>query len=400
MRIGIFGGTFNPPHNGHVTMARAAVAQLGLERLLLVPDNVPPHKPLPDRVTAQQRYDMAALMAAPIGRVAEASDIELRRTGKSYTSDTLRALHEQYPDAELWLLMGSDMFLSLHTWHEPEVICELAYIAAFSRVEEDIRAAMARQKALLEGQYQAKVMLLDNPELIELSSTDVRTALATGQGSDLVPEAVWGYVQREHLYGTATDLKHLTVEELRPISMSYLKPKRMPHVLGTAEEAARLARCFGADEARARVAGLLHDCTKKLDMAEQLALCEQYGISLDPLEQKALKLLHAKTGAAIARHVYGVDNEVYEAILYHTTGRAGMSLMEKILYLADYIEPSREFANDPDVVRLRETVYDDLDRGLLLGLTMTIDEMEGMGNPVHHDTLDARDYLIEKGVTI
>ena len=400
MRIGIFGGTFNPPHNGHVTMARAAVAQLGLERLLLVPDNVPPHKPLPDRVTAQQRYDMAALMAAPIGRVAEASDIELRRTGKSYTSDTLRALHEQYPDAELWLLMGSDMFLSLHTWHEPEVICELAYIAAFSRVEEDIRAAMARQKALLEGQYQAKVMLLDNPELIELSSTDVRTALATGQGSDLVPEAVWGYVQREHLYGTATDLKHLTVEELRPIAMSYLKPKRMPHVLGTAEEAARLARCFGADEARARVAGLLHDCTKKLDMAEQLALCEQYGISLDPLEQKALKLLHAKTGAAIARHVYGVDNEVYEAILYHTTGRAGMSLMEKILYLADYIEPSREFANDPDVVRLRETVYDDLDRGLLLGLTMTIDEMEGMGNPVHHDTLDARDYLIEKGVTI
>ena len=400
MRIGIFGGTFNPPHNGHVTMARAAVAQLGLDRLLLVPDNVPPHKPLPDRVTARQRYDMAALMAAPIGPVAGASDIELRRTGKSYTSDTLRALHEQYPGAKLWLLMGSDMFLSLHTWHEPEVICRLAHIGAFSRVDEDIRAAMERQKALLEGQYQAKVMLLDNPELIELSSTDVRTALATGQGSDLVPEAVWGYVQREHLYGTATDLKHLTVEELRPIAMSYLKPKRMPHVLGTAEEAAKLARCFGADEARARVAGLLHDCTKKLDMAEQLALCEQYGISLDPLEQKALKLLHAKTGAAIARHVYGVDDEVYEAILYHTTGRAGMSLMEKILYLADYIEPSREFANDPDVVRLRETVYDDLDRGLLLGLTMTIDEMEGMGNPVHHDTLDARNDLIEKGVTL
>ena len=400
MRIGIFGGTFNPPHNGHVTMARAAAAQLGLDRLLLVPDNVPPHKPLPSGVTARQRYDMAALMAAPIGPVAGASDIELRRTGKSYTSDTLRALHEQYPDAELWLLMGSDMFLSLHTWHEPEVICELAHIAAFSRVEEDIRAAMARQKALLEEQYQANVMLLDNPELIELSSTDVRTALAAGQGSDLVPEAVWGYIQREHLYGTTADLKHLTVEALRPIAMSYLKPKRMPHVLGTAAEAAKLARRFGADETKARVAGLLHDCTKKLDMAEQLALCEQYGIRLDPLEQKALKLLHAKTGAAIARHVYGVDNEVYEAILYHTTGRAGMSLMEKILYLADYIEPSREFANDPDVVRLREAVYDDLDRGLLLGLTMTIDEMEGMGNPVHHETLDARDYLIEKGVTL
>ena len=400
MRIGIFGGTFNPPHNGHVTLARAAAKQLALDRLLIMPACVPPHKPLPDRVTPQQRYAMAELMAAPVGRCAQASDIELHRTGKSYTSDTLQTLHEQYPDAELWLLMGSDMFLSLHTWHEPEVICALAHIAAFSRVEEDIRAAMERQKQTLEQQYRAEVALLNNPQLIELSSTDVRAALAAGRGSELVPEAVWGYIRREHLYGTQADLKHLTVEELRPIAMSYLKPKRMPHVLGTAEEAARLARRYGADETQARVAGLLHDCTKKLDMAEQLALCGQYGIVLDPLEQKALKLLHAKTGAAIARHVYGVDDAVYQAILYHTTGRAGMSLLEKILYLADYIEPSREFANDPDVVRLRETVYEDLDRGLLLGLTMTIDEMVGMGNPVHHDTLDARDDLIEKGVTI
>ena len=400
MRIGIFGGTFNPPHNGHVTLARAAAEQLALDRLLIMPACVPPHKPLPDRVTPQQRYAMAALMAAPVGRCAQASDIELHRTGKSYTSDTLQTLHEQYPDAELWLLMGSDMFLSLHTWHEPEVICALAHIAAFSRVEEDIRAAMERQKQTLEQQYRAEVALLNNPQLIELSSTDVRAALAAGRGSELVPEAVWGYIRREHLYGTQADLKHLTVEELRPIAMSYLKPKRMPHVLGTAEEAARLARRYGADETQARVAGLLHDCTKKLDMAEQLALCGQYGIVLDPLEQKALKLLHAKTGAAIARHVYGVDDAVYQAILYHTTGRAGMSLLEKILYLADYIEPSREFANDPDVVRLRETVYEDLDRGLLLGLTMTIDEMVGLGNPVHHDTLDARDDLIEKGVTI
>ena len=108
--------------------------------------------------------------------------------------------------------------------------------------------------------------------------------------------------------------------------------------------------------------------------------------------------LPGKTGAAIARHVYGVDDEVYQAILYHTTGRANMTLLEKILYLADYIEPSREVANDPDVVRLRETVYEDLDRGLLLGLTMTIQEMEELGNPVNHLTRDARDYLLKRGI--
>ena len=391
----MFGGTFNPPHNGHVTMARAAVNQLGLDKLLIVPDCVPPHKPLPSGVTARQRYDMAALMAASVGRMAEASDIELHHTGKSYTSDTLRMLHQQYPDAELWLLMGSDMFLSLHTWHEPEVICELAHIAAFRRVEEDICAAMKQQKAQLERQYQARVALLDNPELIELSSTDVRAALAAGQGSDLVPEAVWGYVRREHLYGTNADLKHLTVDELRPIAMSYLKPKRMPHVLGTEQEAVRLVRRYGGDETQARIAALLHDCTKKLDMAQQLALCEKYGIMLDALEQKALKLLHSKTGAAIARDVFGVEDAVYDAILYHTTGKPDMTRLEKIIYLADYIEPTRDF---PGVDALRKTVYEDLDKGLLMGLTMTVQEMEEMGNPVHHLTRDARDYLLKRGI--
>ena len=398
MRIGIFGGTFNPPHNGHVTMARAAVTQLGLDKILIVPACVPPHKPLPSGVTAGQRYDMAALMAAPVGRCAEASDIELHRTGKSYTSDTLLQLQQEYPGAELWLLMGSDMFLSLHTWHEPETICRVARIAAFRRVEEDIRAAMEQQKQLLEQWYQAQVTLLENPELIELSSTDVRAALAEGRGSDLVPAAVWGYIQREHLYGTTTDLKHLTPDALRPIAMSYLKPKRMAHVLGTEGEAARLARRFGADETEARVAALLHDCTKKLDMAQQLALCRQYGLELDELEQQALKLLHSRTGAAIAREVFGVSDAVYGAIRFHTTGKPHMTPLEKILYLADYIEPSREFADEPAVVKLRQTVYEDLDQGMLLGLTMTIEEMREMGNPIHHLTLDAQRYLIEQGV--
>lgn len=387
----MFGGTFNPPHNGHVTMARAAVNQLGLDKLLIVPDCVPPHKPLPSGVTARQRYDMAALMAASVGRMAEASDIELHHTGKSYTSDTLRMLHQQYPDAELWLLMGSDMFLSLHTWHEPEVICELAHIAAFRRVEEDICAAMKQQKTQLERQYQARVALLDNPELIELSSTDVRAALAAGQGSDLVPEAVWGYIRREHLYGTTADLKHLTVDELRPIAMSYLKPKRMPHVLGTEQEAVRLARQYGADETQARVAALLHDCTKKLDMDRQLTLCAQYHIQLDDLERHALKLLHAKTGAAIARDVFGVDDAVYRAIYWHTTGHPNMTKLEKIIYLADYIEPSRDF---PGVDDLRRAVHADLDRGLLKALDDSIRDMQQWGNPVHHNTLDARDYLL------
>ena len=222
------------------------------------------------------------------------------------------------------------------------------------------------------------------------SDEELRERLASGTGENLLPPAVYGYILRNHLYGTDVNLKNLTLSQLRPVALSYLKHKRIPHVLGTEQEAIRLATRYGADVEKARVAALLHDCTKKLDMPEQLALCRQYGIELDELEQKALKLLHAKTGAAIAREVFGVDDEIYRAIWWHTTGHADMTLLEKIIYLADYIEPSRDF---PGVNDLRACVYENLDRGMLMGLEMTIDEMTEMGNPVHHATMEARDWL-------
>ena len=396
MNIGIYGGTFDPPHWGHITAARAAMEQLGLDKLVLIPDRVPPHKALPEgSASPEQRLEMATLAAAELGKRAEVSDRELRRDGPSYTADTLAALREEYPEDTLWLLMGSDMFLSLQTWHAPEEIMALARIAPFSREAEDESAAFAAQKARLEREYGAQIQIVQNPEVRDLSSTEVRAALAAGRGSDLLPPAVYGYVLREHLYGTHKALTGLTPDELRPIAMSYLKPKRMPHVLGTEQEAVRLVRRYGGDETQARIAALLHDCTKKLDMAQQLALCERYGIMLDELEQRALKLLHSKTGAAIARDVFGVEDAVYDAILYHTTGKPDMTRLEKIIYLADYIEPTRDF---PGVDELRKTVYEDMDKGLLMGLTMTIQEMEEMGNPVHHLTRDARDYLLKRGI--
>ena len=396
MNIGIYGGTFDPPHAGHVAAAQAAMEALHLDKLLLIPDAQPPHKQLPHgSATPQQRYDMTVLATASLGKRAEVSDMELRRAGVSYTADTLAALRAQYPEDTLYLLMGSDMFLSLHTWRRPEDIVALAHIAPFSRETEDESAAFDAQKAYLEQHFAAQVTVIPNPQVVEVSSTEIRARLARGQGGELLPPPVWGYIQRERLYGTRTDLTHLTPEALRPIALSYLKPKRMPHVLGTEQEAVRLAEKYGADVTKARIAALLHDCTKKLDMDEQLAMCRQYAIPLDELEQKALKLLHSKTGAAIARDVFAVDDEIYNAILYHTTGKPDMTLLEKIIYLADYIEPTRDF---PGVETLRKTVYEDLDRGLLLGLTMTIDEMEEMGNPVHHMTRDARDYLLKRGI--
>ena len=394
MKIGIYGGTFNPPHLGHLTAAAAVFSMLKLDKLLLIPASIPPHKDLPaGSPTAEQRLEMTRLAGEQLGlgdRV-ETLDMELHRQGKSYTSDTLAELKARYPEDELWLLMGTDMFLSFHTWHEPEKIASLAGIAAFGRTEEDIEPLFSAQRDNLYRLYpNIRIFTLTVPGVIDISSTELREELAAGKGRNLLPPAVYGYILKNHLYGTDVNLKALSLSQLRPVALSYLKHKRIPHVLGTEQEAIRLAERYGADVEKARVAALLHDCTKKLEMTEQLALCRQYGIELDELEQKALKLLHAKTGAAIARDVYGVDDEIYRAIWWHTTGHADMTLLEKIIYLADYIEPSRDF---PGVNDLRNCVYEDLDKGLLMGLQMTIDEMTEMENPVHHATIEARDWL-------
>ena len=394
MKIGVYGGTFNPPHLGHLTAARSVFELLNLDLLLLIPAGLPPHKELPaGSPTAVQRLEMTRLAGEQLGLgdKVRTLDIELERGGRSFTSDTLAQLREQYPDSELWLLMGTDMFLTLQTWHEPEKILSLAGVAAFGRTEEDTEELFSAQRDYLYRAYpQARIFTLTLPGVIDVSSTELREKLAKGQGANLLAPAVYGYILREGLYNTNADLKHLPLSQLRPVALSYLKHRRIPHVLGTEQEAIRLAERYGADVEKARAAALLHDCTKKLDMPAQLALCEQYGIELDELEQKALKLLHSKTGAAIARDVFGVDDDIYSAIWYHTTGHAHMTKLEKIIYLADYIEPSRDF---PGVDTLRKVCYEDLDKGLLLGLEMTIEEMTAMGNPVHRATVEARDWL-------
>lgn len=394
MRIGVYGGTFNPPHLGHLVAARAVFEMLKLDKLLLIPDRIPPHKPMPaGSPTAWQRLEMTRLAGEQLdlGDRVETMELELQRSGKSYTADTLRAIRALYPKSELWLLMGTDMFLTLQAWHQPEEILSLAGIAAFGRTEADTEELFAPQREYLYHTYpEARLFTLTVPGVIDISSTDLRERLRAGAGGELLPPAVYGYILRNKLYETNADLRHLSLAQLRPLAMSYLKHKRIPHVLGTEQEAIHLAERYGANVEKARIAALLHDCTKKLTAEEQLALCLRYGIELDDLERSALKLLHAKTGAEIAKQDFGVDNEVYGAIRWHTTGRASMTKLEKVIYLADFIEPTRDF---PGVDRLRKVSYESLDAGLKLGLSMTVEEMKERGSPVHHATLEALAYL-------
>lgn len=399
MNIGVYGGTFNPPHLGHFQAAKAAVAALKLDKLILIPAAIPPHKELPEGSPApERRLEMTEKMADALGLpgVAEVSGLELERPGRSYTADTLEQLHRQYPQARLWLLMGTDMFLTLHLWREPERIMALAGVCAFGRTEQDGEEVFAPQREYLKQRFGAEIVTITLPGLVDISSTRLRAGLDRGLGRRYLVPAVYGCILMHGLYGTHADLKKLELPELRACSYYMMKQKRVPHVMGVEEEAAKLARRWGADETLARRAGILHDCTKYWTLEENKALCARYGVELDELEQKAVKLLHSKTGACIAGHVFGEPEEVCRAIFWHTTAKEDMTLLEKIIYMADYIEPNRDF---PGVERLRALSYEDLDKALLLGVETTIEEMEERDLPIHRKTLMARDWLLAAGVT-
>ncbi len=393
MKLGIYGGTFNPPHLGHLAAAQFALDALGLDQLIFVPAATPPHKTLPaDSPSPQDRLAMIELAADGLllPKQVSVSDLELARPGKSYTADTLAQFRKQYPEAELWLLMGTDMFLTLQNWREPEVITRLAGICTFARTQSDSVELLETQARYLEKTFGARTRVLQLPEIVEVSSTQLRAMLTRGEGQEYLAPAVYGYILRHGLYGLHPDLKHLPDRELRACSYSMIRAKRIAHIQGTEEEAVRLAARWGADQEKARRAAILHDCTKYLEMEEQLQLCRKYGIVLDDLEQQAVKLLHSKTGACVARDVYGVSDDIYWAIFWHTTGKADMTLLEKILYIADYMEPNRDF---PGVEKLRKLAYEDLDQAVLAGCEMSIQEMADRKLPVHSNTLRARDWL-------
>lgn len=405
MKLGIYGGTFNPPHWGHLTSAHQALTAMELDRVLFIPAATPPHKTLPGgSPTARQRLEMMEIAAdsAAVGWGVKGrfgvSDMELLREGKSYTADTLRQLHEEDPNAELWFLMGTDMLMSLQNWYQPEVICSLAHLCAFARADEDSPEALEDQARFLRETFGADVRILPLEKVVELSSTQVREAVAAGAGEGegcpgrgMIPDPVLGYILRAGLYGTNADLKRLSNEALECCSLSMVQAKRHAHIRGVAETAKDLALRWGEDPELAWKAGILHDCTKYLSLEEHLQICSKYGILLDNMERESAKLLHSKTGAALARHVYGMPDVIYDAIFCHTTGKPDMTLLDKIIYLADYMEPNRDFDG---VEELRTLCFEDLDEALLLGLQMSVDDLNRRGLAIHPNTQGALDWAL------
>ena len=386
-RIGIYGGTYSPPHIGHLKAAEYAIEALGLDRLLLIPTGVSPHKAMSAGATSADRLEMLRLSAAGMEK-AQVSDIEIRRQGSSYTVDTLRAIREENPGAELVLLMGTDMFVSFLNWREPESILSLATLAVFCRGERGERERIEAQKENLEAMG-AKIRLVENP-VNAISSTDLRRMLVFGCADPFLMPGVGDYIREKGLYGLDRERKNLPMEELEEAVIALMNPNRVAHVLGCRDTAVELARVYGENEVDAARAGLLHDITKAIDGPLQLTLCDEYGIVLDTFSRSFPKTLHALTGSLVAERIFGENENVVSAICHHTTGRANMTLLEKIIYIADYVEPNRDF---PGVEEMRAMAYTDLDRAVLMGLESAVAHVRRQGQDLAPATLEALEFL-------
>ncbi len=382
MKILLYGGSFNPPHPAHVRAAALGARALKPDRLMIMPAAEPPHKrlaagsPPPEERLALTRLAFAQLESA------EVSELEILRAGDSYTVDTLRELADIYPGAEITLLLGSDMLLTFEQWRDYETILKSAALAVLSREEGD-RAELESCAARLREKYGARVTVLDAAPM-PMSSSEMRALLADRSGADELDGRVYARIIKMRDYGARPQL-----DWLRAQAYSFLKPGRIAHVRGCEEEAVKLARRWGADEGDAAESAILHDITKKLDMSEQLLLCEKYAIIIDNPERSNLKLLHARTGAELSRDLFGAPENIYEAIRWHTTGKPDMSLLEKIIYTADYIEPTRSFEG---VEPLRKLAYEDIDAAMALGLSMSLEELRAAGIEPHRATVAALEW--------
>ena len=381
-RIGIYGGTFNPPHVGHVRAVRYALCALELDELLVIPAGINPGKEKTE-ATPAQRLEMTKLAMGNIPGVT-VTDMELRREGISYTADTLKEIKALYPEAEIVLLLGADKFMSFTDWYRAEEIAKNASIGVLTRGKypKDPELHTQKEKVAALG---TKVTLLENP-VTEISSTDVRRLLAFHCAEEFLQPDVLEYIRRENLYGVNSNQKQLPMEQLEKVVISLLKPNRVAHVLGCRDTAVELAKRWGVDETDAARAGLLHDITKALDGPLQLTLCRSYGIVLDDFSLKYPKTLHALTGSLVAERIFGENEAVVSAIASHTTGKGNMNTLEEIIYVADYMEPNRDF---PGVDQLRHLAFTDLHGAMKLGLEMTLAMLQKQGSEVSPGSREA-----------
>ena len=403
MRIGIYGGSFDPIHNGHIALVRDALASGFIDCAVFIPSVRNNFKQFSMTLPAPYRYYMTK---AVIDDLAESGkldkifvcDVEFAIKGISYTFMTLELLTDpgfisgflieqgfkkkkaMGPHEFFWI-MGSDTLGTFETWYKPEEILRHATLLAAERPGDGVDVEKAAESIRENLGGKVETFRLNG---IKCASSNI---LKTGDFS-MVPDAAREFIARHALYTERTKLAGVSEAAKRRFfdaavwMFPYLGGKRLLHTLNVGYLSAELAVRFGADPDKALIAGALHDCAKELDIDSQREMATDYSGNL--FTDK--KLLHSPAGAVFARDGFGEkDRAILDAICYHTTGRGNMSVLEKIVYLADKIEPSRDYM---DLAPIRKAAESDLDEAMRMTVLSVKDKFEKQNRDIHPATVD------------
>lgn len=361
-KILLFGGTFDPPHKGHLHLLESALKQEQFDAVYLIPAYIPPHKDHKPALSFEARKGILLDWFGHIPGLV-ISDIEQQRGGRSYTVDTVAAVQAEHPTDALYLLIGSDMFLSFETWCRFEVLLKQVVLLVGTREKGD-RPQLEAHKSHLEECYNCKGIILCTMEAVVCASSDLRAV-----GNGLAERA----------------LAHIGAE---------LDVKRARHTLQVADYARWLAPSVGVDPEQAYLAGLLHDCTKCYSNEWQVQYAKENGLSLTAEDLACPQIFHQLTAPIFAQKSLGVqDEQILSAIGCHTTAKPAMTPLEMLLFFADSCEPSRTY---PGVQQLRKAGEADLKQGTLMLIDHVITSLKDKNAFLHPQTVAAKNYLLKE----
>lgn len=360
----VFGGSFDPVHVEHTNILKAAVRELCADKVIVVPTKNPPHKSA-SKTPFSDRAEMARIAFSKVSANVIVDDIENRNDGVNYSSDNLPALEKKY--GKFVYVIGGDSLLALESWHEPEFIVRNFEIAVFDR--EGYQSAKDKAAELNE-KWNGKIRILEYVGK-EVDSHTIRDRLMLKADVSGLDENVGRYIKSRNLYS-----------EFFPYvdkAATYLDAKRLVHSKNTALVALSLNRnfCPKIDEDKVLLAGLLHDVGKMYDKTE---LPKNIKNAI-PSDSIGTPVQHQFVSAEIVKNDFHIsDEDVLNAIRFHTTGRENMSQFEKLIYVSDLISYERNFQG---VESLRKAVYNDFEKGFITCLTYSRDYVVETGRAVY-----------------
>lgn len=374
MKIAIFGGTFNPVHKEHINIVRAAIKNLSLDRVIIMPSYITPNKEGKMIASSTDRINMCRLAYADLPNVT-VSDYEIKKGGVSYSYITCNEFQKRYPSDERYLIIGGDMLENFSQWKKPNEILKCVKLAACAREDaEKLDAAEQKFKDNFGCDIVKFGYIGEN-----VSSTKIRVLVALKEEfGKYLDKNTKKYILQSTMYGIngADSVKKM------------LSDKRWAHTVRVAVMAAENCGRLCISEQQAITAALFHDCAKELSLSDS----RLKGFAVD--ENVPQTVIHQFAGAYLAERQFGIRNEeILNAIKYHTSGRENMSALEKLILLSDMLEEGRNFDG---VEELRKAFYEDIDKALYLALKRQLTYLKERNQPIYYLTQKAFDYLEEQ----